>query len=91
MAHSQKLSSLKPSAYSVISLLPCSLLGAREFMQQLPLGDRVRRRVRGGLREGSLRSLALKSQLLLPSCWVSAAAGVRQESGWRDSQEGRRM
>ena len=48
-------------------------------MQQLLLGDHVRMHVRGGLGEGSPWSFALKSQPLLPSCWVSAAAGVRQE------------
>lgn len=82
---------LRPSAFPVISLLPCSLLGAREFIQQLLLGDCVRMHVRGGLGEGSILSCALKSQALLPSCWVSAGAGVRQESERKDSQEGQRV
>lgn len=82
---------LRLSAFPVISLLPCSLLGAREFMQQLLLGDCVRMHVRGGLGEGSILSCVLKSQALLPSCWVSAGAGVRQESEPKDSQEGQRV
>lgn len=82
---------LRLSAFPVISLLPCSLLGAREFMQQLLLGDCVRMHVWGRLGEGSILSCALKSQALLPSCWVSADAGVRQESEQKDSQEGQRV
>lgn len=57
-------------------------------MQQLLLGDHVRMHVRGGLGEGSPWSFALKSQPLLPSCWVSAAAGVRQESSGRALRKG---
>lgn len=48
----------------------------------------MRAHVRGGLGESCPWKFALRSQPLLPSCWVSAAAGVRQESEWTGSQEG---
>lgn len=59
MAHSQKLLSLQPSAFPVISLPPYSLLGAREFMKQLPLGDHVRMHVGVGLGRPALGALPI--------------------------------
>ena len=73
---------------SSLSLLPYASLEPGNFCNSCIWRTCEDTQGEGGLREGCPWRFALESQPLLPSCWVWAAAGVRQESEGTSSQGG---